>query len=89
MISLMRNIKYDTDETTHKREKESQTQRIDWIAKGEGGGRGVNREFGFSGCHLVCVCVCVWRVTEWEKTIISPNKKWSAVLTYINITTSL
>ena len=30
-----------------------------------------------------------WRVTEWEKTIISPNKKWSAVLTYINITTSL
>ena len=48
MISLMRNIKYDTDETTHKREKESQTQRIDWIAKGEGGGRGVNREFGFS-----------------------------------------
>lgn len=59
MISLMRNIKYDTDETTHKREKESQTQRIDWIAKGEGGGRGVNREFGFSGCHLVCVCVCV------------------------------
>ena len=55
MISLMWNPKYDTNETIHKREKESQTQRIDWIAKGEGGGRGVNREFGFSRCHLLYI----------------------------------
>ena len=51
----MWNPKYDTNETIHKREKESQTQRIDWIAKGEGGGRGVNREFGFSRCHLLYI----------------------------------
>ena len=49
----MWNLKYDTNEPIYETETESQTieDRL-LVAKGEGGGRGKDWEFGISRCKL-------------------------------------
>ena len=47
-ITYMWNLKYDTNEHIYETETDSQTEHRPVVAKGEGGGGGVDWEFGIS-----------------------------------------
>ena len=49
----MWNLKYDTDELTHETEIGSQTENRLVVAQAEGGGGGMDCEFGVSRCKLL------------------------------------
>ena len=51
----MWNLKYGTNEPIYRTETDSQTENRLVVAKGEGGGGGMDWEFGISRCKLVYI----------------------------------
>ena len=60
----MWNLKYDTDDPIYETETKSGTENRLVVAKGEGGGRGQEWEFGISRCKLVYI--------EWINNKVLP-----------------